>query len=179
MNLPQCPSFSLPNPCFWIRTCSQDIFKSIKGTNSSVKTVEHLFNDISRRWSSDGIDVRENFNEQRKIDFPASASGFCHKYEKIISKTVPANKIFRPKNRYSNYSFGTNRERNGKGNFEESKSPFSPSNHCFGINKFDSSDVLNCTRSSASSSTAKLFIIANTIPILELFIPGKNSIKQY
>ena len=29
-------------PVFWVRTCSQDIFKTIKGTNSSTETAEHL-----------------------------------------------------------------------------------------------------------------------------------------
>ena len=37
-------------PFFWIRACSQDIFKTIKGTNSSTEVAEHSFSDISRRF---------------------------------------------------------------------------------------------------------------------------------
>ena len=60
-----------------------------------------------------------------------------------------------------------------------SESPFSPSNHCFGINKIDRSDVLNCQSSSASSSAAKVFATtANTLNNFNQFIPGRDSIKQ-
>ena len=60
-----------------------------------------------------------------------------------------------------------------------SEFPFSPSNHRFGINKINRSDVLNCPRSSARSSTAKVFITTtNTITKPGLFIPGRESIKQ-
>ena len=39
-----------------------------------------------------------SFNEPRHIDFSASTSGFCHKYEKISSETTTANSVFKPKN---------------------------------------------------------------------------------
>ena len=59
------------------------------------------------------------------------------------------------------------------------ESSFSPSNHCFGINKIDRSDVLNGLNSSACSSTAKLFTTkTNTITKPSLFIPGRDSVKQ-
>ena len=74
---------------FWIRACPQDIF--IKGTNSSTEAAEHSSSDISRRYSSDGKNIRGNFNEQRQIDFSVSTSGFCHKSEKISSETITTN----------------------------------------------------------------------------------------
>ena len=103
--------------CFGLG-CSQDIFKTIKGTNSSTEADEHLSSDIFRRHSSDEKNIRGNFNEQRHIDISASTSGFCHKPEKISSETITINKDFRPKNRYSHHDFGTNRGKDGKGNFE-------------------------------------------------------------
>ena len=51
-------------PLIWIRTCSQNFFKTIKGTNSSIEVVKHSSSDISRRYSSNGKDVKGNFNEQ-------------------------------------------------------------------------------------------------------------------
>ena len=39
---------------FWIRAGSQDIFKTIKGINSSIEVAEHSSSHISRRYSSDG-----------------------------------------------------------------------------------------------------------------------------
>ena len=110
----------------------------------------HSSNDISRRYSSDGKNVGGNFNEQRLTDFSASTSGFCYKSEKTSSETITTNRVFRPKNRYPHHDFGTNRGKDGKVNFEISESLFSSSNHCFGINKIDRSDVLNCPSSSAS-----------------------------
>ena len=60
-----------------------------------------------------------------------------------------------------------------------SESPFSPSNHCFGIKKIDRFDVLNFPSSSACSSRAKVFTTTtNTITKPSLFIPGRDSIKQ-
>ena len=60
-----------------------------------------------------------------------------------------------------------------------SESPFSPSNHCFRINKTDRSHALNFSSSSASSPVAKTFTArTNTIPKPGLFIPGRDSIKQ-
>ena len=112
------------------------------------------------------------------IDFSASTSGFFHKSEKISSETITTNGVFRPKNRYPHNDFGTNRGKDEKGNSEMSESPFSPTNHCFGINKIDKSDVLNCPSSSASSSTTKVFTATNTITKPGLFTPGRDSIKQ-
>ena len=69
--------------------------------------------------------------------------------------------------------------KDAKGNFEMSGSPFSPSNHCFRINKIDRFDVLNCPSSSASLSPAKVFTkTTNTITKQGLLIPGRDSIKQ-
>ena len=68
-----------------------------------------------------------------------------------------------------------------KGKFEMLESPFSPSNHCFGSNKIDRSDVHNCPSRSASSTSAWIFTTitaTNTIFKLGLFIPGKDSMKQ-
>ena len=77
------------------------------------------------------------------------------------------------------HDFGNNRAKDGKGNFEMSESPFSPSNHWFGINRIDRFDVLNCPNSSASSPTATLFTTsANIITKPGLFIPDRYSIKQ-
>ena len=45
-------------------------------SNSSTEAAEHLSIDISRRYSSDGKNIRRNFNELKHIDFSASASGF-------------------------------------------------------------------------------------------------------
>ena len=118
-------------PLFWIRTCSENISKTIKGTNSSTETAEHLSSDISRRYCSDGKN-RGNFNEQKHIDFSASTSRLCHKSEKISSDTITTNRVFRPDNRYLHHDCGTNRGKDGKSNLEIS--PFSPSNHSFGIN---------------------------------------------
>ena len=72
---------------FWIRACSKDIFKTIKGTNSSTEAAEHSSSDISRRHFSHGKN-RGNFNESRHIDFSASTSGFWHKSEKISSEII-------------------------------------------------------------------------------------------
>ena len=59
------------------------------------------------------------------------------------------------------------------------ESSFSLSNHRFGINKIDKSDVLNCPSSSACSSTAKVFTTTtNTITKPSLFIPSRDNIKQ-
>ena len=152
-------------PLFWIRACSQDIFKTIKGTNSSTETAEHSPSDISRRYSSDGKN-RRIFNEPRHIDFSTSTSGFCHKAEKISSETITTNRLFRSKNRYPHHDFGTNR-----GKDEMPESSFSLSNHRFGINRIDKSDLLNCPSSSACSSTARvLTTTTNTITKPSLFI---------
>ena len=162
---------------FWIRTCSQDIFITIKCTNSS--TAEHSPSYISQRYSSDGKNIKENFNKQRHIDFSASTSGFCHKSEKISSETITTNRFFRSKNRYPHHDFGTNRGKDEKGSFEISESLFLPLSHCFGINKIDRSDVLNFPSSSARSSTAKVFTTTtNTITKPGLLISGRDSIKQ-
>ena len=81
-------------PLFWIRACPQDIFKTTKGTNNSNEAAEHSSSDISRRYSSDGKNIRGNFNEQRHIDFSASTSEFCHKSaEKISSETITSNRV--------------------------------------------------------------------------------------
>ena len=53
----------------WIRAYSQDILKSIEGTNNSIETIERSSTNISWRYSSDGKDVRGNFNKQRHIFF--------------------------------------------------------------------------------------------------------------
>ena len=142
-------------PVFWVRTCSQDIFKTIKGTNSSTETAEHSFSDISPRYPSDGKN-RRNFNESRHIDFSSSTSGFCHKSETISSETISTKIFFRPKNRYPHHEFGTNREKDRKSNSEMPESTFSSSNQRFGVSKIDRSDKLNCPSSSACTSTAKV-----------------------
>ena len=118
---------------FWIRAGSQDIFKTIKGINSSIEVAEHSSSHISRRYSSDGKNIRGKFNEPRHIDFSASTSGFCHKPEKISSETITTNRVFRPKTRYPHHDFGNIRGNDRKGNFEMTESSFSPSNHCFGL----------------------------------------------
>ena len=70
-------------------------------------------------------------------------------------------------------------EKDEKDNSEMSESPSSLSNHCFGINKINRSDILNYPNSSASLSTAKVFkTTTNTIPKPGLFIPGRGNIKQ-
>ena len=120
-------------PLFWISACSQDIFKTIKGTNSFTEAAEHSSSDISPQYSADGKNIRVIFNDSRHIDFSPSPSGICHKSEKISSKTITTNRVFRPKNRYPHYVFGTNRGKDRKGNFEIPESSFSSSNHCFGI----------------------------------------------
>ena len=115
---------------FWIRAGSQDIFKTIKGINSSIEVAEHSSSHIFRRYSSDGKNIRGKFNEPRHIDFSASTSGFCHK---ISSETIRTIRVFRPKTRYPHHDFGNIRGNDRKGNFEMTESPFSPSNHCFGL----------------------------------------------
>ena len=95
---------------FWIKDCSQKIFKTIKGTKSSIEAAEHSPGDISRRYSSDGKSIGGNFKEQRKIDFSASTSGFCNKSEKVSSETITTNRVFRPENRCPHRHFGNNRE---------------------------------------------------------------------
>ena len=80
-------------PLFWIRACSQDIFKTIKGTNSPTEAAEHSSSDIPGRYSSDWKNTRGNFNEQRHIDFSSSTSGFYHKSEKISSETITTNRV--------------------------------------------------------------------------------------
>ena len=105
--------------------------------------------------------------------------GFVINLKKISFETITTNRVFRSKNRYPCHDFGTNRGKYTKDNFEMPESPSSPSNHCFGINKIDRSDVLNCSSSSAWSSTAKVFTTTtNTIPKPSLFIPCSDSIKQ-
>ena len=47
------------------------------------------------------------------IRFFALTSGFCHEFEKINSKTVPANRTFRSKIRNLPHDLGTNRRKNG------------------------------------------------------------------
>ena len=164
-------------PLLWIRACSQDIFKTIKGTNSSTEAAEYSSSDTSRRYSSDGQKIRGKFNESRHIGLSASTSGFCHKSEKISSETIT--RVFRPKNRYPHHDFGTNRGKYRKGNFEMPESPFSLSNQCFGINKIDRSDVLNCPSNSACLFKAKVFTTTTTtITKPSLFIPGRDSIKK-
>ena len=39
--------FTSSLPLFWIRACSQDIFKTIKGTNSCTEVAKHSSSDIS------------------------------------------------------------------------------------------------------------------------------------
>ena len=53
-------------------------FKTIEGINSSIEVAEHSSSDMSRRYSSNEKDVRENFTEQRHSDFSASTYGFCY-----------------------------------------------------------------------------------------------------
>ena len=78
-------------PLFWISACSQNIFKTIKGTNSPTEAAENSSSDIPQRYSSDVKNIRRNFIEQRYINFFASTSGFCHKSEKISSETITTN----------------------------------------------------------------------------------------
>ena len=118
---------------FWIRAGYQDIFKTIKGINSSIEVAEHSSSHISRRYSSDGKNIRGKFNEPRHIDFSASTSEFCHKSEKISSETIRTSRVFRSKNTYPHHDFGNIRGNDRKGNFEMTESPFSLSNHCFGL----------------------------------------------
>ena len=54
-----------------IRVCSQDIFKTIKGTKSSIEGIKYSLSDIPERYFSDGKNVRGNFNEQRHDGFSA------------------------------------------------------------------------------------------------------------
>ena len=54
-------------PLFWISACSQDIFKTIKGTNSSTEAAEHSSSDISPQYSADGKNIRGIFNESRLL----------------------------------------------------------------------------------------------------------------
>ena len=68
---------------------------------------------------------------------------FVINLKKSVLKHPSQKRVFRRKNRYPYHDFGANRGKDRKGNFEMSESPFSPSNHCFGINKIDRSDVLN------------------------------------
>ena len=58
-------------PLFWIRICSQDIFKTIKCTKSSIEAIEYSFSDIPERYFSDGKNIRGNFSEQRHDGFSA------------------------------------------------------------------------------------------------------------
>ena len=74
--------------------------------------------------------------------------------------------------------FSASTEKDEKGNFEISEYLFSPSNHCFGVNKIEKSDILNCLSSFACLSTAKVFTTTNTITKPGLFKPGRDSIKQ-
>ena len=71
-------SFRVSLSLFWIRACSnKDIFKTIKGANSSTEAADSS-SDIFRQHFSHGKNIRGNFNEPRHIDFSASTSGFCH-----------------------------------------------------------------------------------------------------
>ena len=101
-------------PLFWISACSQDIFKTIKGTNSSTEAAKHSSSDISPQYSADGKNIRGIFNESRHVDFSPSPSGICHKSEKISSETITTNRVFMFKNRYPQHVFVTNREKIGK-----------------------------------------------------------------
>ena len=89
--------------------------------------------------------------------FSASSSVFCRK-----SKTIDTRAM----------NFATAEEKDGKGNLEISESSFSPSNHCFEIEKIDRFDVLNFPSSSTSSSTAKVFTITTNI----ITKPGFDSV---
>ena len=72
---------------------SQEIFKTIKCTNSPIDAFEHSCSDISQQYSSDGKDIRVNFNEKRHIDFSASTCEFCYKSKNIHSETKPSQEI--------------------------------------------------------------------------------------
>ena len=149
-------SFRVSLPLFWIRACSQDIFKTIKGTNSTTEAVSHSSGDISQRYSSDAKDVLEELL-MSSLNFLLQHLDFW----------------------YPHHGFGTNRGKDGKGNFEISESPFLPAKHCFGIDKIDRSDVLNYPSSSTRSSTSKVFTTTtNRITKSGLFIPGRYSIKE-
>ena len=140
--------FTSSLPLFWIRACSQDIFKTIKGTNSCTEVAKLSSSDTSWRYSSDRKN-RRNFNEPRYLIFLLQHLGVVINLEKSVLKPSQQIRVFRPKNRYLHHDFGTNRGKDRKGNFEMPESPFSPSNHCFGINKIHRSYVLNCPSSSA------------------------------
>ena len=96
--------------------------------------------------------------------FSASSSVFCHKSEKIDTHAM---------------NFVTAEEKDGKGNLEMSESSFSPSKHCFEIDKIDRFDVLNFPSSSTSSCTAKVYTITtNTITKPGFDSVGSDSIKK-
>ena len=157
-------------PLFWIRTCPQDIFKTIKGTNMALMRRLNIrlvifVDDILLM----GRRLEEILMSRDTLIFLLQHLGFVLNLKKISSE-----------NRYPHHDFGTNGGKDGKVNFKMSESPFSHSNHCFGIKKIDSSDGLNCPGSSASSSTAKVFATTtNTITKPGLFIPDRDSIKQF
>ena len=171
-------SLGVSLPLFWISACSQNIFKTIKGTNSPTEAAENSSSDIPRRYSSDGKSIRRNFMSRDTLIFLLQHLDFVINLKKSVLK--PSQQIFRPKNRYPHHhDFGTNTGKDEKDYFEMSESPFLPTNHCFGINKIDRSDVLNCLSSSASFSIAKVFTTTtNKITKPGLFIPGRDSIKQ-
>ena len=123
--------------------------------------------------------LEETLMNRDTLIFPPQHLGFVINPKKVSSEIITTNRVFRSENRYPHHDFGDNRGKDEKSNFEMSESPFLPANHCFGINKIERSDVLNCPSSSASSSTAKIFTIApNAITKPGLPIPGRDSIKQ-
>ena len=120
-----------------------------------------------------GRTLEEILTSRDTLIFLFKHLSFCHKSEKISSETTATN-------RYPRHEFGTNRGKDRKGNFKMPESPFSPSNHCFGVNQIDRSDELNCPSCSACPSTAKLFTTTTTtITKPSLFIPGRDSLSKH
>ena len=56
-------------PLFWIKAYFQDVFKTIKGTNSSIATVEHSSSHICRRYFLMGRRLEEILMSRDKLIF--------------------------------------------------------------------------------------------------------------
>ena len=158
-------------PLFWIRTCSENISKTIKGTNSSTETAEHLSSDISRRYCSDGKN-RGILMSRNTLIFLLQHLGFVINLRKSV--LTPSQQIEFLGLTIDTYTMtvALTEEK-----MEKAILKFLLSHLQTTLLEL-TADVLNCPSSSASSSAPKVFkTTTNTITKPGLFIPGRD-IKQ-
>ena len=122
-SVPLCLSPRKLLPLFFIMACSLKIFEIIKGTNSPIEALEHLPSDISRYIPMMWRKFEEILMIKDTLIFLLDHLGFAinlkNQFQKWLRKY-----IFRPKNRYANHGFSSNREKDEKGYFKISESPF-------------------------------------------------------